>query len=626
MSKKVYFFKWAVITLLLMSCNIALADKIIYVDDDATGANNGSSWQNAYKYLQDALTDANAAEKPVEIRVAQGTYKPDQGAGQTAGNRNATFQLINGVTLSGGYAGLGVLDPNIRDIKQYETILSGDLAGNDVDVNDPEDLPDEPNRAENSYNVITTRYPDYSDIASILDNVTITGGNLMTSPLGGKTSGGGILMRSGKLKISNCTFIRNTGEYGGGIYAYYGNLTINNCTFKDNYAFSGGGIYADGSYIKVIGCSFTNNIAGYYGGAISDQRNYNGLIVQGCTFIGNSASRGGGIYATTFTYDININNCTMKDNNAIYGKALAFSENSYISNIFLNNSIIRNGQDSSIWNTSLSNLKINYCDIQNGRNSIYDPNGKLVWGQGNIDKDPLFADSNNGDFHLKSEAGRFDPKMQSWVIDAVTSPCIDAGDPNRLIGYEPFPNGGKINMGAYGGTAQASKSYFGKPLCETIIAGDINGDCRVDSNDLLILMNHWLEDKNPVSLIVINGIELRVQTDKNFYHQGETVQMTVSVTNLTNTTFTKQFLYLSVQKDDDAIFTLIVGVNLEVPAIKLTPGQSMDFTYNWNMKDKYHCLIGPGTYQVVVEIPQFNTEYYEPVQVRTTITVTADDE
>jgi hypothetical protein len=64
------------------------------------------------------------------------------------------------------------------------------------------------------------------------------------------------------------------------------------------------------------------------------------------------------------------------------------------------------------------------------------------------------------------------------------------------IGLEPFPNGGRINMGAYGGTIEASKSYFGEPLCQTIIAGDINGDCKVDFTDLEILLLHWLEDAN----------------------------------------------------------------------------------------------------------------------------------
>jgi alpha-tubulin suppressor-like RCC1 family protein len=59
---------------------------------------------------------------------------------------------------------------------------------------------------------------------------------------------------------------------------------------------------------------------------------------------------------------------------------------------------------------------------------------------------------------LKSQAGRWDPNSQTWVRDDVTSPCIDAGDPNSPIGYEPFPNGGIVNMGAYGGTTEASKS------------------------------------------------------------------------------------------------------------------------------------------------------------------------
>ncbi|MCX5638404.1 MAG: hypothetical protein NTX52_12040, partial [Planctomycetota bacterium] len=88
----------------------ALADKIIYVDDDANGLNNGTSWQNAYKFLQDALADANSAVKPVEIRVAEGIYKPDGGANQTPGDRKASFWLINGVTLKGGYAGFGEPD------------------------------------------------------------------------------------------------------------------------------------------------------------------------------------------------------------------------------------------------------------------------------------------------------------------------------------------------------------------------------------------------------------------------------------------------------------------------------------------------------------------------------------
>jgi hypothetical protein len=93
---------------------------------------------------------------------------------------------------------------------------------------------------------------------------------------------------------------------------------------------------------------------------------------------------------------------------------------------------------------------VSFSDIQGG------------WPQaapGNIAADPLFADPANADYHLKSKAGRWDPASESWVQDAVTSPCIDAGDPAAPVGDEPEPNGGRINMGAYGGTTEASKSY-----------------------------------------------------------------------------------------------------------------------------------------------------------------------
>ncbi len=104
-----------------------------------------------------------------------------------------------------------------------------------------------------------------------------------------------------------------------------------------------------------------------------------------------------------------------------------------------------------------------------------DPNAVATRDLGNIEQDPAFAmpgywDPNGtpdnpsedffveGDYHLRSQAGRWDPNSGTWVADNVTSPCIDAGDPNAPLGDEPVPNGGIINMGAYGGTAEASMS------------------------------------------------------------------------------------------------------------------------------------------------------------------------
>ena len=84
--------------------------------------------------------------------------------------------------------------------------------------------------------------------------------------------------------------------------------------------------------------------------------------------------------------------------------------------------------------------------------------GDAGGGEGNINLDPLFADPNNNDYHLRSQRGRYWPQHNVWVLDDVTSPCVDGGDPAADCSGERKPNGGRIDMGAYGGTAYASMS------------------------------------------------------------------------------------------------------------------------------------------------------------------------
>jgi len=508
-------------------CFVALPlahGKIIYVDDDATGLGNGSSWTDAYRYLQDALADANNSEKPVEIRVSQGVYKPDTSSAHPdgTGDRTASFYLIDEVAIKGGFGGIGAADPNVRNIALYETILSGDLAGDDALVRDPCDLMTEPTRTENSCRIVTARACSRS---AILDGFTISSGSATAAQL---RVGAGLFL---SLEIDgtpccpsirNCTFVDNSAAWGGAVYVIGARPELINCAFLRNTATLGGAIYTDLGRIAppktcdfpIRGCMFAGNCARETGGAIYIEHGPPSVI-EDSNFTRNSAKRCGAVYIASPIESANIMNCRFIHNMAAEaGGAIYFMyENGFrmTSCTFFNNvaqignaiacleslSAVAPAPSATITNTILWDggeeigigehvqMSVTYSDIQSG------------WpGEGNIDVDPLFANPDNSDHHLKSQTGRWDPTSESWIKDDVTSPCIDTGDPNSPIGLEPFPNGGRINMGAYGGTAEASKSYFGEPVCETIVAGDINGDCRVDFRDLQIMAGHWLQEQS----------------------------------------------------------------------------------------------------------------------------------
>lgn len=144
-----------------------------------------------------------------------------------------------------------------------------------------------------------------------------------------------------------------------------------------------------------------------------------------------------------------------------------------------------------------SHAIVAYSDIQNGQSgvSIGATYSTLTWQDGNINLDPLFTDPQNAskslrDFHLKSQAGRWNPTMKTWVKDTVTSPCIDAGDPVSDWKGELWPNGARINMGAYGNTPQASMSLDSA----TGKLADIDQNGSVNLIDLARLAEVWMLD------------------------------------------------------------------------------------------------------------------------------------
>jgi parallel beta-helix repeat protein len=121
--------------------------------------------------------------------------------------------------------------------------------------------------------------------------------------------------------------------------------------------------------------------------------------------------------------------------------------------------IAYNGSDPNIINCIVwGNTSGGLTDCKTVRYSDVQQPGTPDKRMGNVQTDPLFADPARWDYHLKSSAGRYVPQLDAWVTDLDTSPCIDAGDPREDPRGERMPNGGRVNMGAYGGTPYASKS------------------------------------------------------------------------------------------------------------------------------------------------------------------------
>jgi len=494
----------AVSALLLLWMVSAATARTIYVDADATGANDGSSWADAYNYLQDALMMASAGDR---VLVAQGVYKPNQFVLSRRPNlgRRETFQLKNGVAIRGGYAGFGEPDPNARNIRAYETILSGDLDGNDAEAVDTEELLYEEGRQENSYNVVTA---SDTDRTALLDGCTITGGQAWSEEPPKFCYGGGLYAISGSAIVRDCNFVSNTAlNYGGGVHIDHNSAplfvncafsynsstdggglnsdhsspTISKCVFIGNAACSynadggfGGGMYSYRSNVSLARCVFSGNSSDEWGGAGGFRNREGTAAVANCIFSGNSAGReGGGAVYSTWS-DTMLVNCTLHNNRTLDQGAAVYSEG--LGNSTVKNCIVWADDPDEIHG---DNVIVSYSNVWGG-----------YPGAGNTNQAPLFADPHGDDYHLKSQAGRWDSGAQAWAKDGVTSPCIDTGDPNSNWTEELWPHGKRINMGAFGGTAQASMS-----LSSIGLIADLNNDRSVDHTDMKLLANKWSLEK-----------------------------------------------------------------------------------------------------------------------------------
>ncbi|HUU19537.1 MAG TPA: MBL fold metallo-hydrolase [Sedimentisphaerales bacterium] len=329
--------------------------------------------------------------------------------------------------------------------------------------------------------------------ASVLEGFTITEGK--GSWLEDSWLGGGILFNASSGTVKNCSIVQNRVEgSGGGVFcAYPGSPILIDCIIAENSAGdSGGGVFAWGeSSLTLTNCIIRGNSAnrtGSYGGIGGGVGCYlnSSTTMTNCAIVSNMARVGGGLFCGDNSSVI-MTHCAVIGNMARYaagGIETYLNSSTTVDNcVFARNTAVSscggmncslNGGSAAVTNSifwentapkapeilvrSGGTLDITYSNVVGGQTGVSVEGGTLNWGEGNIDADPCFADPNNDDFHLKSEAGRWDPNKQTWVLDDVTSPCIDAGDPNSDWSAELWPHGERINMGAYGGTSQASMS------------------------------------------------------------------------------------------------------------------------------------------------------------------------
>jgi hypothetical protein len=238
--------------------------------------------------------------------------------------------------------------------------------------------------------------------------------------------------------------------------------TIAHCLVADNHAVLGGGILCiDESEAVIKNNRIVDNSAFWGGGGIYIQES--APVITNNVIAHNSGLDSGGIINLYGTPSI-INNTIAhnRPNGMHLAPTQLFHWGPANPQPVLNNIIWQNEIYVSLYVTE-NDYDIRFNNIQGSwkiDNEDEEEDSELLEDDesGNISVDPCFADPDNRDYHLKSQAGRWDPVKQSWVQDDITSPCIDTGDPDSEIGHEPSSNGGIVNMGAYGGTGQASKS------------------------------------------------------------------------------------------------------------------------------------------------------------------------
>ena len=458
-----------------LSVNGSVAQKQICVDGSSSATESGTP-SNPYKTIQKAVDLASNGDI---IKVAKGTYS------------EAVQISEKKVQLLGGFAGGGDFNtanpqanPTIIDgtsaapcikVKIVNAAISGSLKISGFTISN----------GQRGIELDNDGWSEHLDDIIIENNIIEDNGLPNTSQ-----HGGGIGLTGTNVTIQNNIIRNNQSGRGAAISSWNTppvNFLIANNHIENNIGYDdhAGGINIVGTG-TVTGNIFDGNVAAKnytygWGGAIvifcpsttvttdvtlsyNTYRNNSAPSRGGAVFVDDRAAvrmehellynnkttdaSGSAIYVDADWEDnpsvLDMKNCTVYGNTTdAYNGAAVFVQGSttHIENcIFWNN-----GKDFEIMDGST--LTVNYTLSEQG-----------FTGTGNIQSDPLFADTANGDFHVKSKYGRFNPATGQFVNDEVHSPAIDAGNPTSDYSNEPQPNGGRVNLGRYGNTVEASKS------------------------------------------------------------------------------------------------------------------------------------------------------------------------
>jgi predicted outer membrane repeat protein len=382
--------------------------KVIYVNESASGLNNGVSWTNAFKRLQDAIAASAAGD---EIWIAAGNYKPIYVASPSVNDRMVSFNVPNNVKLYGGFSGT---ETNLsqRDWTTNLSVLDGNIGS-------------PTGSGDNSHNVLKAIN---TAAGTLLDGLRIVNGYSSGSLSSG--TGGGILISNSNLTISNCTFTSNyAASSGGAIYVTSGNsvLNLNDCKIVGNSCPNS--IVSVSNIFRATRCDFSDNQGGsvispsfdsyfdrciFSGNSVTESILSDGVYAYNCLFVGNVASVSiMDVYYSTSAPTFEMWNCTVAHNkitNTNNDFNFVLGGGVFGSTVFRNNIVWGNIVNRPFYYNTSENVA--HCLIQGG-----------YTGTSNLSSDPKFVLPGN------AALAPFNAKNYNYTLQP-NSPALNTGNNN----------------------------------------------------------------------------------------------------------------------------------------------------------------------------------------------------